>query len=147
MTGVGKASKQGYLGFRKLVNAADEFPMRIQRNIQRWGGEEKPVALRLQTRCLEVAKSHGPKHVTMQRSFTTSKSWHRRFNSIIIVNDPCPFLVLLIQQSLMCFLCAVHLEMGRTLPIKADIAMATSRLSYSSVRNGVRWGQRDCTGK
>ena len=75
MTGVGHASEQGYLGFRKLVNAADKFPMRIQRNIQRWGDEENPVALRLQTRCLEgcesVAKCHSPKHVTMQRSFTT----------------------------------------------------------------------------
>ena len=51
MTGVGHASAQGYLGFRKLVNAADKFLMRIQRNTQRWGSEENPVALTLQTRC------------------------------------------------------------------------------------------------
>jgi hypothetical protein len=43
MTDVGQASKQGYLGFRKLVNAANKFPMRIQRNIQRWEGEENQL--------------------------------------------------------------------------------------------------------
>jgi hypothetical protein len=37
MTGVGQASKQGYLEFRKSVNAADGFPTGVQRNIQRWG--------------------------------------------------------------------------------------------------------------
>jgi hypothetical protein len=98
--------RRRYLGFRKLVNAADKFLMRIQRNIQRWGVKQgcKPVALR-------VAKSHSPKHVTMQRSFTLA-------TSIIVVNDSCLFLVLLIQQSLLCFLvCAVHLALGGTLLI------------------------------
>jgi hypothetical protein len=35
--------------------------MRIQRNIQRWGDEENPVALRLQTRCLEGCEIPQPK--------------------------------------------------------------------------------------
>jgi hypothetical protein len=37
MTGVGHVSEQDYLGFCELVNAADDFPTGIQRNIRRWG--------------------------------------------------------------------------------------------------------------
>jgi hypothetical protein len=33
MTGVEHASEQGYLGFRKLVNAADEFPTGVKRDL------------------------------------------------------------------------------------------------------------------
>ena len=34
---------------------------------------------------------------------------------VVVVNDPCLFLVILIRQSLTCFLCAMHLAMGGTL--------------------------------
>ena len=131
MTGVGQASNQGYLGFRKLV--------KCQRNIQRWGGEEKPVALRLQTRCLEACEIPQPKtrdHTALIRRLTTLAP------SIIVVNDPCLFFVLLIQQPFMCFLCAVHLAVGGTLLIWRWRHLDCR---VSSVRNSVRW--RDYTGK
>ena len=67
ITGVGQASKQDYLRFRKLV--------KCQRNIQRWGVEENTVALRLQTRCLEGCEIPQPK---ARDHAALSQRWPRR---------------------------------------------------------------------
>ena len=77
------------------------------------GGEEKPVVLMLQIYTMPktyyTAPSAWPQRAPSATLdvFKTSQHWPR---PIIVVNDPCLFLV--IHQSLTCFLCAVHLAMG-----------------------------------
>ena len=118
-----------------LINAAGEFPMAL-------GGEENPGAL-----MLHDAQSllHNPKCVaacpfrqgTVALS-TRSKRWP---HPIIVVNDPCLFLVL--YSNLVLSMCSTPGD-GWNLSV---IAMATFNFDCraSSLRNGVHW--RDCTGK
>ena len=80
--------------------------------------------------------AHAPS--VMVAPSTRSKRWP---HPIIIVNDPCLFLVL--YSNLVFSICNTPGD-GWNLPV---IVMTTFNFDCraSSVRNGVRW--RDCTGK
>ena len=110
------------------------------------GGEEKPLVLMLQIFTMPKAYYTAPlvrgRSVAAACPFRHGSALDTHNVGRAQLSSSMIRLFLVIDQSLTCFLCAVHLAMGGPLLL---LRWRRSDCRASLVRNGVRW--RDYTGK